>query len=95
MSETSCRRCCAAVCLLGAFLLIPGSALASPVETGRGRIANPSSVVSRFWNLLSNLWQEEGCRLDPDGATRTLSPEPASPDAGCLIDPDGRCIANQ
>jgi hypothetical protein len=97
MSGTSCCRWCVAVCLVGGLILIPGRALASPPDSSRVRVAKLSSVASHVWSLLSGLWQEAGCVIDPNGAicTPTLSPEVPSLDEGCRLDPDGRCAASQ
>lgn len=38
-----------------------------------------------FWNLLSAIWEDEGCIGDPSGGCAP------SLDEGCIADPDGRC----
>lgn len=96
MSETSCRRWCVAVCLVGGLILIPGRALASPPGSSWFRVAKPSSVASHVRSLLYSLWQEAGCVIDPNGSCVSPPSEtiPTS-DAGCWIDPNGHCITNR
>ena len=96
MSGTSCRRWCAAVCLVGGLILIPGRALASPPDPGQVRGAETSSVMPQIWSLFTSLWQEAGCEIDPDRTACTpVSPQALSLDEGCRLDPDGRCAASQ
>ena len=55
----------------------------------------PASLLSRAWSLLTALWGEEGCNVDPDGRCVTAPAPthavPAQTDTGCNVDPDGRC----
>jgi hypothetical protein len=54
----------------------------------------PLDFLGRLWSYLTNLWSEEGCRIDPNGLCATHSSAPVSTeqvDSGCMIDPDGRC----
>ncbi len=47
-------------------------------------------AFTRLWSLLTSLWSEAGCQLDPDGKCA-----PNLPDAGCEADPNGRCLPEQ
>jgi hypothetical protein len=80
--------------LLGASLLTPWAASAAPGSPVELR-AHSSAGLTTFWSLLTTLWVEAGCILDPSGGcagTQSTAPAPpASPDAGCIIDPSGRC----
>lgn len=53
--------------------------LAAALAAGR-----PTSL-SQVWTLLTSIWSEEGCRMDPDGK---CLPAPQT-DEGCRMDPDG------
>jgi hypothetical protein len=81
-----------AVLLLAAALLTPWCAFAAPAEA---RSASPS-WEPHLWNLLTALWVDAGCGLDPRGGSwgGALSAPPAppvSPDEGCGLDPSGSC----
>jgi hypothetical protein len=96
MSGTPCHRWCAAVWLMGGLVLSPGRALASPSDSGWVRMGKSSVSESRFWGLLTTLWQEAGCLIDPSGACIS-QPVPVTPssDEGCRIDPDGSCVESR
>ncbi|MBW8875930.1 MAG: hypothetical protein JF614_13270 [Acidobacteria bacterium] len=55
----------------------------------------PASLLSRAWSLLTILWGEEGCHIDPNGRCVTAPAPthavPALTDTGCNVDPNGRC----
>jgi hypothetical protein len=65
---------------------LPGESV-RPVKTAE---VSPD-LFGRIWNILSKLWSEEGCYIDPDG--RCGARPAATPDSGCYIDPDGNCGA--
>jgi hypothetical protein len=86
-----------AALMLAATLLTPGAASAAPLSPVGLRAASPA-LLTRFWSLLTVLWAEEGCILDPSGgrcagAQSTAPAVPAFPEAGCLIDPNGGSCA--
>jgi len=82
MSRLPARRI--VVCLVfAAFLLLPWAASAEP------RPASPG-FLPRFWTLLTSLWPDAGCILDPDGLCKGPA-LPASLDEGCILDPSGGC----
>lgn len=74
------------------FALILGLLLlASPSWAGSPRThqAKPD-VFTQIWGLLTGLWSDAGCILDPYGC----SPKPApttvpQADEGCILDPHG------
>ncbi len=73
-----------AVALPILFLAFPAGA--SPLDR-----ALPD-LFARGWSVLSALWAEEDCSLDPHGRCGTSSaPAPIPRDGGCVIDPEGRC----
>jgi hypothetical protein len=81
--------------LLAASLLAPWAASAAPNSPVELRV-HSSAGLTTFWSLLTTLWAEAGCIIDPNGgchggAQSTAPPPPAVPDAGCGIDPSGRC----
>ncbi len=47
--------------------------------------AGRPTLISQVWSLLTSVWDEAGCRMDPDGK---CLPAPQT-DAGCRMDPDG------
>jgi hypothetical protein len=55
-----------AALLLATTLLVPGAASAVPRSPAESRTA-PSAMLTRFWSLLTALWADEGCGLDPNG----------------------------
>lgn len=61
------------------------------VETGRATLGD-AGVLRHLWNLLTAVWSEAGCTVDPlgGGCVEDSGPE-ASPagDEGCAIDPWG------
>jgi hypothetical protein len=80
--------------LLAASILAPWVASAAPSSPDELR-AHSSAGLTTFWSLLTTLWAEAGCILDPSGGcavTQSTAPAtPAFPDAGCWIDPNGHC----
>lgn len=65
-----------------AFVLVVAlatPALAAPLAGAEPR---PGLLVS-LWNLLTGLWNDNGCSADPSGAALNN---------GCEVDPSGRCI---
>jgi hypothetical protein len=82
MSRLPARRI-AVILLLAAVLLPLQTASAAP-----GPIS--SSFLLRLWTLLTNLWPEAGCIIDPNSLCKGPA-LPASSDEGCGLDPNGRC----
>jgi hypothetical protein len=93
MISSSLRRR-AAVLLVVAFLVLPWASAAAP--RGKAAQLGPGTVwdlVNRLWGILTAVWSETGCSIDPNGLGcpgDTSSQE--TPDTGCSIDPDGRCL---
>lgn len=51
-------------------------------------------LFARGWAILSALWAEVGCELDPHGRCGASgAPVPILSEVGCQIDPHGRCSA--
>lgn len=80
-----------------AALLVLILLLATPVvqaaEPG-ARKGPASGVVNLFaqaWDLLSRVWANNGCRLDPDGRCIPEQKATAEADNGCRLDPSGGC----
>ena len=74
------------VLVLFAILALPWVSAAEPRQEVR-----PVSFFEQFWSFFTNLWSDEGCRIDPSGA---CAPEPRpldDTDSGCHIDPSGGC----
>lgn len=83
------------------FVLLLSSLLTAPLASAAVRQAQPkaatsapSELLSRAWSLLTSLWGEEGCNVDPDGryVTKPVQLAPPHLDTGCTGDPDGRCV---
>jgi hypothetical protein len=49
--------------------------------------AGRPTLLSQVWTLLTSIWSEEGCIMDPDGR---CAPAPQT-DEGCIMDPNGGC----
>jgi hypothetical protein len=49
-----------------------------------------AAAPSAFLDVLSFLWSETGCMIDPSG--RCIAPQT---DEGCRIDPNGGCITER
>ena len=84
-----------AALLLAVTLLVPWVASAASRSPAELRTASPA-LEQRFWNLLTGLWAEAGCIIDPNGgscagAQSTAPAPPAFLDEGCGLDPSGRC----
>jgi hypothetical protein len=64
---------------------------AEPHVTDEGRPARlaAAGAFSQLWSLLTELWSEEGCIIDPYGGCGAGS-APLG-DAGCGLDPHGGC----
>lgn len=92
MSARSSSRPLAAIILV-TVLIMPWSADAAPGAgagprpPGMGSPA-PASLVVRAWGLLTALWQEAGCIIDPHGCAQDSG---SHLDEGCGIDPHGGC----
>ena len=74
-----------------AFVLVLALALATPPSWAAG-VENPRTapdLLSRFWRLMTAIWSDAGCALDPHGGCSA----PILPDEGCAIDPNGGCAA--
>jgi len=92
MISSSLRRR-AAVLLVVSFLVLPWASAAAP--RGKAAQLGPGSVwdlVNRLWGILTAVWSETGCSIDPNG--RCLPGEIPAPtsDEGCSADPFGRCL---
>lgn len=44
-------------------------------------------LLTQVWTLLTSIWSEAGCIMDPDGR---CAPAPQA-DEGCIMDPNGGC----
>ena len=81
-----------AVSLMGSWSSA-GPRLASPARPLKVAVHN---LAGRFWGVLTSLWNEIGCNIDPDGrcitSPSTTPQTTGQADEGCNIDPDGRCI---
>lgn len=49
--------------------------------------AGRPAFVSQVWSLLTAVWSDEGCIMDPDGL---CAPAPQT-EEGCIMDPNGGC----
>jgi hypothetical protein len=68
------------------FVLALGLLLTAP-PTWAGAPANrhtAPSAFTRFWSLLTGLWADAGCIIDPHGCMSL-----PQPDEGCILDPHG------
>lgn len=85
--------------ILAAFVLI--LALAAPwAVAGEPRFRSASRAASEpatagffssLWSLLTALWSEAGCSLDPNGLDLGGASS-SDTDAGCSADPNGQCL---
>ncbi len=74
------------VLVLFAILALPWVSAAGP----RQEVRPAASLFEQVWSFLTSLWNESGCRIDPNGGV----PEPLptnDTDSGCHIDPNGGC----
>ena len=87
MTRISPRRKIALLLLL-AFLAVPWAAWAGSPQSGG--LSSPG-LVRHVWGLLTSLWSEIGCHIDPSGcaATTTSPAADGHGDIGCNIDPSG------
>jgi hypothetical protein len=69
------------VLVLALLLTAPPSWAGSPGS----RHAAPD-VLTRLWSLLTGVWADAGCIIDPNGCSSQQAP---AIDAGCAIDPHG------
>lgn len=80
-----------------AALLVLILLLATPVVQAAepGARKSPASGVATLfaqaWDLLTRVWADNGCGLDPDGRCIPEQKATTEADNGCRIDPDGRC----
>jgi len=69
-------------------LTVPWCAAAAPA-------AEPPDLLGRLWQLVTSLWSDIGCHIDPSGncgAALTVEPPATSNgDSGCHLDPSGSC----
>ena len=49
--------------------------------------AGRPTLLGQVWSLLTSIWDEAGCRMDPSGEC-LLQPQT---DEGCRMDPSGGC----
>jgi hypothetical protein len=84
------------VALLPVLALLPGSVGAEPLH----RAGKPKPVGSfaaaplpSLWSWLVNLWEKNGCAIDPHGRCLpgAAPVQPDGADNGCGIDPWGHC----
>ncbi len=85
-----CRKI--ALLLLACVLSAPWALEAAP-PAGRSQPAHffdqsGPALLRQLWGLLSALWNETGCHVNPDGCTQNARPA-APADEGCHIDPSG------
>jgi hypothetical protein len=91
------------------IVLLLLSLLTAPLASAAGRQAQPKAatqapieLLSRAWSLLTSLWGEEGCNVDPNGrcmhtdtgCTGDPNGRCMHTDTGCNVDPNGRCITS-
>jgi hypothetical protein len=51
-----------------------------------------STILSRAWTLLAEIWSKEGCGIDPSGRCIPTPAPTSHSDIGCGIDLNGRCV---
>jgi len=81
--------------VLGAALILPWPAAAAPHRSAapqRQELSAPSlwNFLGQAWGLLTSVWAEEGCMIDPHGGCAP-SQSTSHLDIGCTIDPYGLC----
>ncbi len=100
MSHVSLRRKLAFLLLL-AFFAAPWATVAGE-RSGSQRPLQSAAVESlnlagRLWRLLTRVWSETGCMIDPGGrcipGTGDAPAATTQGDEGCQIDPSGRCVS--
>ena len=67
-----------------------GAPLASEAAPRAGAAGRAAASFDWLWRVLAQVWEKEGCRIDPDGLC--VPEAPVNTKAGCLIDPNGRCL---
>lgn len=83
-----------AIALLLVLAILPWSAAAEPLQrAAQFHIGSAAAPLTSLWSWLINLWEKNGCGLDPWGRClpSTVPAQPTGTDNGCMIDPDGRC----
>jgi len=98
MSGISVRRRLASL-LLAAVVLVPWAASAAPRAAVEAcTVSSSPRLFAQLRSLLTSLWSEAGCILDPDGrctsTQSTTSAPPVSPDAGRILDPNVGCAGS-
>jgi hypothetical protein len=81
-----------------ALLLVLILLLATPVAQAADPGAHKSPAVGilpgllgQAWELLTGVWENNGCGIDPDGRCVPEQNAKAEADNGCGIDPSGGC----
>ncbi len=80
-----------------ALVFVLAATLAVPVLSAApaaGAEPRPGLLVS-LWSLLTGLWSDNGCEVDPSGRCLVSQGAAATGDNGCSADPDGHCLAGQ
>jgi hypothetical protein len=54
-------------------------------------LSQPVGVLAPMWELLAQVWGDNGCGIDPDGRCGAASEVAVNGDNGCGIDPSGGC----
>jgi hypothetical protein len=86
------------VLLLATALVAPWASAAGAEPRTARKADSPAShdLLARAWSLLTSLWSDEGCNIDPSGRCVPAAVQGAQPkldaDTGCAIDPNGLCI---
>ncbi len=77
------------------LVAVPSIQAAGPREEVSSGRSGSTALVSwgflvQIWDSFTSAWNENGCRLDPDGS---CSPRQATADTdnGCRVDPNGGC----
>ncbi len=69
--------------------------LAVPLCAAAAPASEPPDLLRRLWQLVTSLWGDTGCHLDPSGscldAVIVEPPATSNGDTGCHIDPSGNC----
>jgi len=89
------RRLCSSRLVLALFLAATlgtphvwaGSRTAGEGQTDRHEA---TSAVSQLWDLITALWGDAGCIMDPHGGCTAVR-DASVPEAGCGLDPHGSC----
>jgi hypothetical protein len=78
------------------LLVVPSTQAAEPRTSTSPARSAPSGltawdVFSQTWDLLTSVWANNGCGIDPSGRCLPGQGATAETDNGCWIDPNGRC----